>query len=421
MQNLKPQSVIYLGMMTMVMLIAIAILLIWKSGIALRATGYPLVGEFQNIGGLLPGAEVRYRGYKVGKVLKINPQPQVIKVDFIVKNDIKIPKGSMLKVIFDGLIGERYIAVVPKVEEPEMVKAGDTLTGYATSGLADFVDVGTQSLEESRQILEAIRSVVASNEVKDSMKNTVLEVGNLIHAVNEMVSQLKQISGNGELQQSITDIMSNLSTMTMNLKSMSESLNHTVSNPDTLENINKTISNVEAVSQELKSLVQDPAIQNALRSSIEGSTHLIEGSGNFMKTVSSIETSYSADIMHDFKNQVSGYSLNTDIRLGTKFIRMGLSDSYNSTQAFNLQIGTKITPSLANRVGFFYTYPGFALDWNITDALMLTTDVYDLNQVKANITGRYQVYDGFGIQAGVLLKQDKSYQAGLFYSPPPAK
>ena len=61
------------GAVTLAMLLVISGLIVWKSGALLKAKGYRIVGEFSEVGGLLSGAEVRYRGYPIGRVDNIVP------------------------------------------------------------------------------------------------------------------------------------------------------------------------------------------------------------------------------------------------------------------------------------------------------------------------------------------------------------
>jgi len=70
------------GIFSILMVVVITSLLIWKSGILIKATGYNLIGEFEHVNGLLNGAAVSYRGYKVGTVSKVIPGPKSIKVTY---------------------------------------------------------------------------------------------------------------------------------------------------------------------------------------------------------------------------------------------------------------------------------------------------------------------------------------------------
>ena len=91
---LSNRSALVVGLISFAMVIAISILLIWKSGIALRVKGVEYVARMESIGGLLNGAEVRYRGLKVGRITKISPNPEDIRAFFRIKQGIEIPLDS---------------------------------------------------------------------------------------------------------------------------------------------------------------------------------------------------------------------------------------------------------------------------------------------------------------------------------------
>ena len=108
----NPKTAAKVGIFSFFVLLLIAFLIVWQSSIFLRASGNNFTGVFEGINGLLEGAPVRYRGFKVGYVAKIIPEIEDIKVEFWVNSDLKIPEGSTLKIAFDGLIGEKYLEIV---------------------------------------------------------------------------------------------------------------------------------------------------------------------------------------------------------------------------------------------------------------------------------------------------------------------
>lgn len=449
MQTLAPKTVIKLGVITFIMILAIATLLIWKSSLLLQAYGYELIGQFDNVSGLLPGAEIRYRGLRVGKVDRIIPSPEFIKVYFWVNSNVKITKGSKLKVVFDGLVGEKYISIIPNTKEKTLIKSGTILYGYSSSGLADFVEIGTQNLEQSKLILEAIRSVIANEEVKTSMRNTVIGVGTLVQGLNQLVSELKQVSSGEEVQHiianlesvsqsfrtvtdsiikdgnfsnSVSQISQNLVIMTTNLKDISSKLDQTIGDPKMLSQVQSSVANIESITQELKGILKDSEIKASLKSSLDNTSAVLKSSGNLMKTVSSIQSSYQANLDYNITQKRISYGLDGELSLDHKFLKVGISDRYSWPNIFNAQIGTFLTPSFSSRIGFFYTYPGAGIDWLVTDRLFVMSDVYDFNQVKWNIYGKYILSKGIGVYAGVnhLFNNDKSYSVGISYSPEPA-
>jgi ABC-type transporter Mla subunit MlaD len=53
------------GLLTLVALIALGTVVVWKTEIFMVREGYQLIGSFRDIEGLTIGSEVRYRGYRV--------------------------------------------------------------------------------------------------------------------------------------------------------------------------------------------------------------------------------------------------------------------------------------------------------------------------------------------------------------------
>ena len=66
----------------------------WQNNIVQQFSGYDVKVRFDNIGSLIIGAEIRYRGFKVGRVTEIFPEPTHVDVLFWVQGDLKITKGS---------------------------------------------------------------------------------------------------------------------------------------------------------------------------------------------------------------------------------------------------------------------------------------------------------------------------------------
>ena len=189
------------GIISFLLISAISILLIWKSGLLLKASGTELYGSFDTINGLLNGAEVRYRGYKIGQVFEINPQPKEILVKFLVEEGVDIPTGSKLKVVFDGLVGEKYLGISPNFESTKMVVSGDTLYGRASLGLASFVDIGAKNLETTKEILDTFNQIFSSEDVASSIKNGLLQIEQIATQLSRITEEIGSFSEEQALYQ----------------------------------------------------------------------------------------------------------------------------------------------------------------------------------------------------------------------------
>ena len=119
------ENTVLVGLFASIILFILSFLLIWQSNLFIRVSGYELVGRFDSVGGLLTQSEVRFRGYRVGRVVDIQPKKDAILVRFSVTHDVQIPNGSSLRVIFDGLVGEKYVEVLQQIIKQNTLKDFD--------------------------------------------------------------------------------------------------------------------------------------------------------------------------------------------------------------------------------------------------------------------------------------------------------
>jgi phospholipid/cholesterol/gamma-HCH transport system substrate-binding protein len=100
-----------------------------NSGTSGGGEGYTLHARFDRIDGLLVGADVRMAGVKVGSVTAetIDPKTYLADVSFTVADELKLPRDSSAGVTSDGLLGGKYLALVPGGDE-QMIKPGGRVT-----------------------------------------------------------------------------------------------------------------------------------------------------------------------------------------------------------------------------------------------------------------------------------------------------
>lgn len=91
--------------------------------------GYTLKAEFMKVGGLSIGSDVRINGIKVGTVTsqKLNNEDYMADVTFSISSEIKLPKDSVVSIVSDGLIGDKFVKIEPG-KATEYLKDGDSFT-----------------------------------------------------------------------------------------------------------------------------------------------------------------------------------------------------------------------------------------------------------------------------------------------------
>ncbi|MBN3033275.1 MAG: MCE family protein [Candidatus Saganbacteria bacterium] len=179
------------GIVTLVGLVLISLVIVWKSEIMLVGKGYELRASFENIEGLTVGSEVRFRGLKVGKVLRIDPGPYDIKIYSVISPDIKIPADSILRVAYDGIVGLKYLEIRPGTSEviytPQM-----ELQGLRTAAIVDFIDIGSKNLVETKAILENVRRIIENPELQRSFTDVVFTAEKVTNGINKLTEELRE-------------------------------------------------------------------------------------------------------------------------------------------------------------------------------------------------------------------------------------
>jgi len=90
--------------------------------------GYEVTATFDRVDGIGAGADVRMSGIKIGSVtdLDLDPQTYLAKVTFSIDSRYRLPSDSSAEVTTDGLLGGKYMAIVPGGAE-DMIPNGGTI------------------------------------------------------------------------------------------------------------------------------------------------------------------------------------------------------------------------------------------------------------------------------------------------------
>lgn len=181
------------GIITLLGLLLLASMIIWKTEIFMTSQGYEMIATFDSIEGLTLGSEVRFRGLKVGKVAEIDPGPYDIKVYSQIEKNLKIPADSTLRVSYDGIVGLKYLEIRPGTSE-SLYAAPQELIGQRTSAIVDFIDIGSQNLVETKAILESVRKLIENPAIQNSFKNAIFTFEKTSQQTEKLITELRAVT-----------------------------------------------------------------------------------------------------------------------------------------------------------------------------------------------------------------------------------
>lgn len=332
------------GIVVSIALLVLGVVVTWKSAILLRFTGYEMIGKFENIEGLTNGSEIRYRGFKVGKVMRIDPGPESIMIYCNIDKGIKFPADSILRVSFDGLVGMKFLEIKPGHSQA-IYKPGQMLYGQKTSGVVDFVDIGTQNLMETKKILTTIANIIERPEIQKAFVNAVLNIEKATAEINRLTQELIVLANS----------------------------------------INKVVA--------------DKQFQQSVKGIAVSSDRTLSSANKFFEGIGNMQVKPSGDVLFGgLSNQIKG---NLDFSSGGDTHVMLAVGEYGQTQGISLldlQVATAVAKNLGLRIGMINTYLGGGIDMKMNDRFVLSGDIYDFNNPKPNLpklrlTGEYRFVD----------------------------
>ena len=106
-----------------------------------RDGGYELIARFDKVDGLEPGSDVRISGIKVGTVIDqtLDPETYRAEVRFSLRDDVQLPADTSAAVVSNGLLGGKYLALVPGGDIEMLQPGGEVTLTQSAVNLEDLI------------------------------------------------------------------------------------------------------------------------------------------------------------------------------------------------------------------------------------------------------------------------------------------
>jgi phospholipid/cholesterol/gamma-HCH transport system substrate-binding protein len=128
--------------------------------------GITLHAEFENIGGISTGADVRVAGLKVGSVtaLDIDPKTYQAKATFTIRDDLKMSVDSSAAVATGGLLGGNFLSLAPG-GDTKMLADGGVIT--VTQSAVNMEDLLGKFIFNVGNLADASQKQLQHDQVKN--------------------------------------------------------------------------------------------------------------------------------------------------------------------------------------------------------------------------------------------------------------
>ncbi|MEW6076116.1 MAG: MlaD family protein [Candidatus Omnitrophota bacterium] len=165
-------------------------------------TGYRINIVFKFINGVKIGAPVRFSGVDAGEVktiqLRFVPEEQVTKVTLtcLLRKEALLPRDSTVWVNTLGLLGEKYLEIMPGKNYADCLKPGDTIIGNdpvpmhevfeLLEGMAEKIDTGISEVSNGKGTIgKLLYDDTVYNEVEALVKDLRLHPWKLFWKTKE--------------------------------------------------------------------------------------------------------------------------------------------------------------------------------------------------------------------------------------------
>ena len=166
-------------------------------------TYYDISVQFPDASGLLKSSDVLLAGAKIGRVSGgpvLVPGGGGVRVPLRIFDYVKIPTGSKFSVGSSGLLGDRFVNVVPPPGKPQSyLKPGAELAGVRETGMDDLTREGGLLVSDLRTTVQNINGTVTRlNEQalsQTNMENLKSSIDRLNQTTGALAESSKKIDG----------------------------------------------------------------------------------------------------------------------------------------------------------------------------------------------------------------------------------
>lgn len=101
--------------------------------------GYTVFARFSSVEGLKPGTLVEIAGVEVGRVKAIELQNYRARVQFTIRDDVKLPEDTIASIRTKGLLGEKYVRLSPGGSDQFIKPGGEIFETEAPINLEELI------------------------------------------------------------------------------------------------------------------------------------------------------------------------------------------------------------------------------------------------------------------------------------------
>lgn len=449
-----------------VFVVAVLLVLFWitfkiSSGTIFgRIQGYPIYATFDNAQGLNSKTGVFLAGIQIGYIDGIKLQDDKAIVTLRIRPDIKIGENARAVIRTKGLLGEKYIEIVPGKEAAAPIQPHGQI--IFTESPPDFEElmnkmqsIATDMESVSRSLSEVFGGAKGTRNIKEMVDNINTTIKHMDLLVTHTDANLNRTFSSVNafakvLKDQGPDILTNLAQVSEQLHEIidqnKESVNRTMDNVSSASaELDKTLANLQEITQNLREgkgaigkLLSDKKTEEQVSTAINSLSTMVGGTSRFRFMIN-----YRGEYQFQYKNvksylnfllrptldkyymigivdDPSGYSTTSTTYTTVRNVNTGTVQQ-TQTMTHNITEQLKLNLELAKSISYFTfrggiieSTGGIGIDINSPDHLaQLSLEMFNFNQkpdpeLKAMLSISILRY--FLISGGMTNVLDKDYR-----------
>ncbi len=207
---------------------------------------YTLYVHFRNTGNLDDKSPVRIAGVTVGRIKRIELVEGRARITLAIREDVKIPRDSIATIRSTGLMGERYLELIPG-REGVYLKDGDTVRDVEEMvDLDEMLKNLSIASENINRLVSSIDEFFEDEESKKAFKESIQNLRDITYNLKDAISRNdRRLEG---LMAKLEDLADSLKAM---VKENREPLRVAIQKaPEVMEDIKRTTTELRAMIEE---------------------------------------------------------------------------------------------------------------------------------------------------------------------------
>ena len=436
---MKRESKVGLFIIIGLILFFYMIVRVGQINLSFKKKGYTIYTTFDQTAALLKGAPVRLAGVKIGKVVDIYLKEGKAEVKMFITHDIQIRKDSKATVSSFGIMGEKYLEIIPGQNATNFLKDGDRIEGIPPLSLDQIGSLFYSIGQNLKQVGETIKNIFTSEEGEYRLKTILKNMAETSKQVNIAAQQIKEAipemlndtkSSMNELNKIVFDITKRIDSLTISLETIVNNNQESVKGG--LKSFKKLSDDLEEIAAEVSKmaklinsgegtagkLLKDDKLYKDIKKTVISLKESVERLKGIVKTKDSVKFYYGFSSYYYGDSKFRNL-LKMGIGKDNNFIGMDLTqDPYNEDFLYSIY-GAKRIGVFTPKVGIIDSTFGIGLGISPEKHFTLDFTLKDFNKGSFpywRITGFYKVYYGFSLSGGYEDRREgKNFFFGISY------